>query len=314
MNFMGNSIVKVCNLSHRYSVLWAIREINFEITGNGVVGLLGSNGAGKSTTMNIICGVLNQTEGEVFINEINLRENPVEAKKYIGFLPQQPPLYSDLTVEEYLRHSAFLRLMPAEEVDAAVYQALERCSIVHFRDRLIKNLSGGYQQRVGIAQAIVHNPRFVVLDEPTNGLDPNQIVDIRNLIREIAIDHAILLSTHILSEVQAICDEIKMIENGKLVFSGSMEDFDNYVAPESFVIELGNAPDKSVLLSLCENKGVELLGEGRFRIYFKENTGITEKYIEASVANDWDLKDLIVERCSLDEIFAQLSGKIKNRK
>ena len=227
---------------------------------------------------------------------------------------QQPPLYSDLTVEEYLRHSAFLRLIPAEEVDAAVYQALERCSIVHFRDRLIKNLSGGYQQRVGIAQAIVHNPRFVVLDEPTNGLDPNQIVDIRNLIREIAIDHAILLSTHILSEVQAICDEIKMIENGKLVFSGSMEDFDNYVAPESFVIELGNAPDKSVLLSLCENKGVELLGEGRFRIYFKENTGITEKYIEASVANDWDLKDLIVERCSLDEIFAQLSGKIKNRK
>ena len=207
MNFMGNSIVKVCNLSHRYSVHWAIREINFEITGNGVVGLLGSNGAGKSTTMNIICGVLNQTEGEVFINEINLRENPVEAKKYIGFLPQQPPLYSDLTVEEYLRHSAFLRLIPAEEVDAAVYQALERCSIVHFRDRLIKNLSGGYQQRVGIAQAIVHNPRFVVLDEPTNGLDPNQIVDIRNLIREIAEEHSVLLSTHILSEVQAICND-----------------------------------------------------------------------------------------------------------
>lgn len=107
MNFMGNSIVKVCNLSHRYSVQWAIRNINFEITENGVVGLLGSNGAGKSTTMNIICGVLNQTEGDVFINGINLRENPVEAKKYIGFLPQQPPLYMDLTVEEYLRHSAF---------------------------------------------------------------------------------------------------------------------------------------------------------------------------------------------------------------
>ena len=314
MNFMGNSIVKVCNLSHRYSVQWAIRNINFEITENGVVGLLGSNGAGKSTTMNIICGVLNQTEGDVFINGINLRENPVEAKKYIGFLPQQPPLYMDLTVEEYLRHSAFLRLMPAEEVDVAVNQALERCSIVHFRERIIKNLSGGYQQRVGIAQAIVHNPKFVVLDEPTNGLDPNQIVDIRNLIREIAVDHAVLLSTHILSEVQAICDEIKMIENGKLVFSGSMEEFDNYVAPESFVIELGNAPNKSVLLSLCENEGVELLGEGRFRIYFKEDPGITEKYIEASVFNAWDLKDLIVERCSLDEIFAQLSGKTKNRK
>ena len=309
---MGNSIVKVCDLSHRYSVQWAIQEVNFEITGNGVVGLLGSNGAGKSTTMNIICGVLNQTQGDVYINGINLRENPVEAKKYIGFLPQQPPLYTDLTVGEYLKHSAFLRLMPAEDVPAAVERALERCAITHFRDRLIKNLSGGYQQRVGIAQAIVHNPKFVVLDEPTNGLDPNQIVDIRNLIREIAEDHAVLLSTHILSEVQAICDEIKMIEHGRLVFSGSMEDFDDYIAPESFVIKLGRSPGRAVLASLSENKGVEELEPGRFRIYFKEDSGITEKYIEASVANDWILKDLVVERCSLDEIFAQLSGKTKN--
>lgn len=309
---MGNSIVKVCDLSHRYSVQWAIQNINFEISGNGVVGLLGSNGAGKSTTMNIICGVLNQTLGQVYINGINLRENPVEAKKYIGFLPQQPPLYTDLTVGEYLKHSAFLRLMPAEEVPAAVDRALERCAITHFKDRLIKNLSGGYQQRVGIAQAIVHNPKFVVLDEPTNGLDPNQIVDIRNLIREIAEDHAILLSTHILSEVQAICDEIKMIENGELVFSGTMEDFDNYIAPESFVIELERSPGKAVLAALCENNGIEDLERGRFRIYFKEDTGITEKYIEASVANNWELKDLLVERCSLDEIFAQLSGKTQN--
>lgn len=309
---MGNSIVKVCNLSHRYSVQWAIQNINFEISGNGVVGLLGSNGAGKSTTMNIICGVLNQTEGDVYINGINLRKDPVEAKKYIGFLPQQPPLYTDLTVGEYLKHSAFLRLMPAEDVPAAVDRALERCAITHFKDRLIKNLSGGYQQRVGIAQAIVHNPKFVVLDEPTNGLDPNQIVDIRNLIREIAEDHAILLSTHILSEVQAICDEIKMIENGELVFSGTMEDFDNYIAPESFVIELGRSPGKAVLDSLSENNGIEELEKGRFRIYFKEDSEITERYIEASVTNDWDLKDLLVERCSLDEIFAQLSGKTKN--
>jgi len=204
--------------------------------------------------------------------------------------------------------------MPAEEVGKAVDRALERCAITHFRDRLIKNLSGGYQQRVGIAQAIVHNPKFVVLDEPTNGLDPNQIVDIRNLIREIAEDHAVLLSTHILSEVQAICNEIKMIENGKLVFSGSMEDFDNYVAPESFVIEFGKSPDKTVLETLCDNKGVEVLGNGRFRIFLKDDTAITERYVEASVANGWELKDLLVERCSLDEIFAQLSGKTKNSK
>ncbi len=303
------NIVKVENLSHRYSVQWAIQDVSFEIAGNGVVGLLGSNGAGKSTTMNIICGVLNQTKGNVFINGINLREKPVEAKKNIGFLPQQPPLYTDLTVEEYLRHTAKLRFVPVKEIKQVVERALNRCAITHFRDRLIKNLSGGYQQRVGIAQAIVHDPKFVVLDEPTNGLDPNQIVEIRDLIREIAKEHAVLLSTHILSEVQAICDDIKMIEAGKLVFSGSMEDFDNYVAPECFILELKKTPGKEILAQLCDIRRIEELEIGRYRIFLTGNTEITERFIEASVANDWELKELIVERCSLSEIFAKLSGK-----
>lgn len=308
---MEKAIVTVKNLSHRYSVQWAVKDVSFEITGKGVMGLLGSNGAGKSTTMNIICGVLNQTEGEVYINGINLRENPVEAKKFIGFLPQQPPLYTDLTVEEYLRNAAYLRLMDKSEVDNAVNVALEKCSITHFRHRLIKNLSGGYQQRVGIAQAIVHNPSFVVLDEPTNGLDPNQIVEIRNLIREIAKNHAVLLSTHILSEVQAICDEIKMIESGHLVFSGTMEEFDNYIAPESFIVEFVNPPQKEEIENLAKNKGVEQLDKNSFRVFFDEDASVTEIYISESVKKNWDLKKLLVERCSLEEIFAQLSGKLK---
>lgn len=310
---MEKSIVSVKNLSHRYSVQWAVKDISFEINEKGVTGLLGSNGAGKSTTMNIICGVLNQTQGDVFINGVNLRENPVEAKKNIGFLPQQPPLYTDLTVGEYLRHAAFLRLVEPDKVDEAVDVALEKCSITHFRDRLIKNLSGGYQQRVGIAQAIVHNPQFVVLDEPTNGLDPNQIVDIRNLIRDIAKHHAVLLSTHILSEVQAICDNIYMIESGKLVFSGTMEEFDNYVAPESFIVEFANSPSKEVLENLTENNGIEALEDGSYRIFLKDDISITEKYIQESVKQNWNLKNIYVERASLSEIFAQLSGKAKNK-
>ena len=310
---MENSIVSVKNLSHRYSVQWAVKDVSFEINEKGVTGLLGSNGAGKSTTMNIICGVLNQTQGDVFINGVNLRENPVEAKKNIGFLPQQPPLYTDLTVGEYLRHAAFLRLVEPDKVDEAVDLALEKCSITHFRDRLIKNLSGGYQQRVGIAQAIVHNPQFVVLDEPTNGLDPNQIVDIRNLIRDIAKHHAVLLSTHILSEVQAICDNIYMIESGKLVFSGTMEEFDNYVAPESFIVEFANSPSKEVLENLTENNGIEALEDGSYRIFLKDDISITEKYIQESVKQNWNLKNSYVERASLSEIFAQLSGKAKNK-
>ncbi len=310
---MENSIVSVKNLSHRYSVQWAVKDVSFEINEKGVTGLLGSNGAGKSTTMNIICGVLNQTQGDVFINGVNLRENPVEAKKNIGFLPQQPPLYTDLTVGEYLRHAALLRLVEPDKVDEAVDVALEKCSITHFRDRLIKNLSGGYQQRVGIAQAIVHNPQFVVLDEPTNGLDPNQIVDIRNLIRDIAKHHAVLLSTHILSEVQAICDNIYMIESGKLVFSGTMEEFDNYVAPESFIVEFANSPSKEVLENLTENNGIEALEDGSYRIFLKDDISITEKYIQESVKQNWNLKNIYVERASLSEIFAQLSGKAKNK-
>ena len=310
---MEQSIVSVKNLSHRYSVQWAVKDVSFEINEKGVTGLLGSNGAGKSTTMNIICGVLNQTQGDVFINGVNLREDPVEAKKNIGFLPQQPPLYTDLTVGEYLRHAAFLRLVEPDKVDEAVDLALEKCSITHFRDRLIKNLSGGYQQRVGIAQAIVHNPQFVVLDEPTNGLDPNQIVDIRNLIRDIAKHHAVLLSTHILSEVQAICDNIYMIESGKLVFSGTMEEFDNYVAPESFIVEFANSPSKEVLENLTENNGIEALEDGSYRIFLKDDISITEKYIQESVKQNWNLKNIYVERASLSEIFAQLSGKAKNK-
>lgn len=239
---MEEAIVRVEHLSHRYSVDWAIRDINLEVKSKGVFGLLGSNGAGKSTTMNIICGVLNQTEGDVWINDINLRQNPVEAKKSIGFLPQRPPLYPDMTVEEYLIYCANLRLMGPTEIGKAVEEAMARCGVTHFRSRLLRNLSGGYQQRIGIAQAIVHRPKFVVLDEPTNGLDPNQIVEIRNLIKELATDHAVMLSTHILPEVQATCDEIRMIEHGKVVFSGSMDNFDNYVAPTSFTVTLGNAP------------------------------------------------------------------------
>ena len=306
---MEDSIVKVEHLSHRYHIQWAIQDINFEIKEKGVLGLLGSNGAGKSTTMNIICGVLNQTEGEVYLNGYNLRTNPVEAKRHIGFLPQKPPLYPDITVEEYLTYAANLRLMNTSEIPAAVEKAMKRCDITHFRERIINNLSGGYQQRVGIAQAIVHNPRFVVLDEPTNGLDPNQIVEIRHLIKEIATDHAVLLSTHILSEVQATCNNIKMIEQGKLVFSGSMDEFNKYVAPSTLLITLDAAPPESTLEAIEGVARVEKVDSRNYRLQFDASKDISEQVVQLSVANGWQLSEIQLERQSLDAIFAQLSGK-----
>lgn len=306
---MEEPIVRVEHLSHRYSVQWAIRDINFEINQKGILGLLGSNGAGKSTTMNIICGVLKQTEGDVYIKGINLRENPVEAKKHLGFLPQKPPLHMDLTVEEYLVHCANMRLIPPHKVQEAVKDVMGRCGISHFSQRLIRNLSGGYQQRLGIAQAIIHNPDFVVLDEPTNGLDPNQIVEIRELIREIAVDRTVILSTHILSEVQATCDYIRMIEEGQVVFSGTVDEFDNYIVPNTLFVSLIAAPPAEMIGEIPGVVAVEELGGSKFRIQFSDALEATERLVEASVTKGWRLVEIRQEKSSLDEIFAELSKK-----
>ena len=248
---MEDIIVRVEHLSHRYSIQWAVRDVSFEIPRHGIYGLLGANGAGKSTVMNIMCGVLKQTEGDVIIAGVNTKRDTIAAKKHIGFLPQKPPLYQDLTVEEYLTHAADLRWVTPREMKKAVEEVMERCAITHFRKRLLKNLSGGYQQRVGIAQAIVHKPDLVVFDEPTNGLDPNQIVEIRHLIKSIAEERTVILSTHILPEVQAACDHILMMDHGKMVFSGTVDEFDNYIVPNTIYVRFANAPSSGVL------KGVE---------------------------------------------------------
>ena len=311
---MEEPIVKVEHLSHRYAVEWAIQDINFEINRKGILGLLGSNGAGKSTTMNIICGVLNQTEGNVRINGHDTRKEPVQARRHIGFLPQKPPLYTDHTVDEYLVYSAELRAMPPKQIRAAVEEAKERCGIAHFSKRLIRNLSGGYQQRLGIAQAIVHHPKFIVLDEPTNGLDPNQILEIRKLIKEIAADHAVLLSTHILSEVQAVCDDIKMIEHGRLVFSGTIEEFDNHIKPDTFLMTLDNPPSDEELLAIPGVVRVKRLDARTIRAQFDNADDITAAVAETAVNRGWGLEGIALERVSLEEIFAQLSGKGTNDK
>lgn len=306
---MDNSIVRIEKLSHRYSVQWAVRDIDLEIRQHGVYGLLGSNGAGKSTVMNIMCGVLKQTEGHVYIKGIDTKDDAVEAKCHIGFLPQQPPLHTDLTVEEFLDYSARLRYIPHREIPAAVSRAMERCGISHFRKRLIRNLSGGYQQRVGIAQAIIHNPDFVVLDEPTNGLDPNQIVEIRHLIREIAEDRTVLLSTHILPEVQASCDYIYMMERGQLVFSGTVDEFDNYMLPGTIRLTLLANPPVEELNKIPDLIAAEYLGEGDYRLRFSDARNMIDQIIESCSVNNWRLSQIYVEKNSMDVVFAELSKK-----
>ena len=308
---MEDIIVRVEHLSHRYIIQWAVRDVSFEIPRHGIYGLLGANGAGKSTVMNIMCGVLKQTEGDVIIAGVNTKRDTIAAKKHIGFLPQKPPLYQDLTVEEYLTHAADLRWVTPREMKKAVEEVMERCAITHFRKRLLKNLSGGYQQRVGIAQAIVHKPDLVVFDEPTNGLDPNQIVEIRHLIKSIAEERTVILSTHILPEVQAACDHILMMDHGKMVFSGTVDEFDNYIVPNTIYVRFANAPSSGVLKGVEGVNDVEDLGGQQFRVRFTDAQEVTERLVDLSTEHHWRLQEIRQEKNSLDTIFAKLMEKGK---
>ncbi len=303
-----HSIVKIEGLSHSYGGnRWAIRDINLEIDKTGVVGLLGSNGAGKSTTMNILCGVLNQTKGQVYIQGIDTRLDPELARRDIGFLPQQPPLYPDLTVGEYLRYAAQLRRIDKQRITSAIDEAMDRCGISHFRTRLLRNLSGGYKQRVGIAQAIIHHPKLVVMNEPTTGLDPNQLIEARKLIREIGQEHTVLLSSHILSEVHLLCRDVVMIESGRVIFSDSMDAFDNYVQPHSLLLRLENPPSSSALLQVPGVVKVDFLNDKEIRIYFDGDESVAERVAAASSHHGWQLREIQLEKSQLDDIFKQLS-------
>ena len=305
----NQAIVTINGLSHRYSRDWAIKDISFEVARNEILGLLGSNGAGKSTTMNILCGVLNQTKGSAQISGIEVNKEPVAAKKLLGFLPQKAPLYTEFKVKEYLSFTAGLRRLPKAQIKGAVDFAMERCGIAHFSNRLISNLSGGYQQRVGIAQAIIHKPMLVVLDEPTNGLDPVQIVEVRKLIREISRDHAVILSTHILSEVDALCDRVCMIEQGALVFSDSLKDFRDQVKSNSLIVEYKTPVEGEILAGVAGVEGMETLGANRFRLRFKEEGGLTANIVDNSTARGWELKQLYYEQHSLDDVFKKISQR-----
>lgn len=209
-------MIKIENLVKRYGSNYALDDISLEIKEGEIVGLLGPNGAGKSTTMNILTGYLSATSGSAKINGTDILENPVEAKKMIGYLPEQPPLYPDMTVSEYLNFVYELKKCTLDR-KAHLAQICETVKLSDVTHRLIRNLSKGYRQRVGIAQAIIGNPPVIIFDEPTVGLDPKQIIEIRNLLRELGKSHTVILSTHILSEVQAVCERIIIIDRGKII-------------------------------------------------------------------------------------------------
>lgn len=309
------NMVVLNDVSHYYSAKddYALKKLSLTVPENEVLGLLGSNGAGKSTMMNIVCGVINQSEGQVLINGIDIKKDPIASKKLIGFLPQKPPLYPELNVEEYLKYSAELRLIPKKEIKTAMERAIDACGLQSYRKRLISKLSGGYQQRVGIAQAIIHKPQIVILDEPTTGLDPNQIIEIHELIRQIAKECTVILSTHILTEVQAICDNIKMIELGELVFEGSIAEFNNYIEPKTIRVSLSTPPMEEKLMALEGISKVEMISANTFRLHYLEySESIAHHIVDQAVKHKWGLHELSTERESLNQVFAELSRTSSN--
>ena len=257
--------------------------------------------------MNIICGIVRQSDGKVSVAGIDVLKHPLEAKAHIGFLPQNPPIYADFTVEEYLRHAAEIRRVPDREIPKAMDEVLELCGITHFRKRLLSNLSGGYKQRVGIAQAIIHKPDLVIFDEPTNGLDPTQVLGVRRLLREIAQNSTVLISTHILSEVQAVCNKIVMVNRGKTIFKGSTSDFDNSIVPDSIFLKVQPEPALEEVQAITGVTGAEALGDGSFRVRFGDDTEVLENIVAVAASKGWHLEEMGVERSSMDAVFAALT-------
>jgi ABC-2 type transport system ATP-binding protein len=302
---MAEALVQVENLSRFYQNHRAISQLSFTLKAGEVLGFLGPNGAGKSTTMQVITGNLAPSEGEVSIAGNDILEAPREAKQHLGYLPEQPPVYRDASVDEYLRYCARLHRIARGQVTASVDRAKQLCGLEDVGRRLIGNLSKGYQQRVGIAQAIVHDPQVVILDEPTVGLDPIQIREIRTLIRTLGNQHSVILSTHILSEVQATCDRVQIIRAGELIYSASTESL-NQGHESSIKIALRKNIPLEALSSVAGVDHVEALDAGRFRLFFAPDTN-TDALVAAAAQQEWGLYELIPEQQSLEDLFIELT-------
>ncbi len=301
-------LISVEQLSRYYGQQLGIENVSFNVHRGEILGFLGPNGAGKSTTMQIICGILAANHGSVSIAGHDINEAPQKAKQHIGFLPEQPPLYTDLTVDEYLTYAAKLRGINKHELGDSVKVSKQRCGLENTGGRLINNLSKGYKQRVGIAQAIIHSPSVIILDEPTSGLDPIQIREIRDLMRELGEDHSVILSTHILSEVQSLCDRVLIINQGSIVLDQSLSDLNSHVEkPENIEIALHNPPALEDLLTIEGVASAESINENTLRINFNKDVDATDKIVEKAATDNWGLYKLNPADTSLETIFMRLT-------
>jgi len=298
-----SALISVNNLTRHYGDFCAVDDISFALAAGDILGFLGPNGAGKSSTMQMLTGNLAPTFGEIQINGVDLLENPKTAKAALGYLPENPPLYKDMTVLEYLEFCGRLHLISKQQLAAACDSAINRCGLSDVRQRLIRNLFKGYQQRVGIAQAILHSPPVIILDEPTVGLDPIQILEIRDLIKTLGENHGIILCTHILPEVQAVCNRVQIINQGRLVYSANMEDMLN-TENMQYEITLSNVSDADTLSQDSTFTSAERISEHGFLV---ASDVAADKLIEHMVQQQWGLTKFTEHKTSLEQMFIELT-------
>lgn len=303
-------MIEVKSLTKSYGGITAIQNLNFSVNKGEVVGFLGPNGAGKSTTMKIITGFMAPTSGAASVAGFDVFESPLEVKRRIGYLPETPPVYGDMLVQDYLTYVAQLKKVEKVKIQKQVNMAIEKTNLGEVKGRLIQNLSKGFRQRVGIAQALVSDPEVLILDEPTVGLDPKQVAEIRDLIKELKGHHTIVLSTHILPEVQATCERIIIINKGQIVAQDTMSNLTRLQSGGSKVKLQVRKPKESFAISLSEVSGVHKvldLGAGSFEIEVEDLEDMVERIAKVSIDQGVGLREVSSVKADLEDIFLKLT-------
>ncbi|HAR44395.1 MAG TPA: MFS transporter [Bdellovibrionales bacterium] len=303
-------MIQVTHLTKMYGPRVAVNDLNFEVKKGEIVGFLGPNGAGKSTTMKILTGFMPATQGQAVVDGHDVFENPIEVKRNVGFLPENPPVYPEMQVFDYLEFAARMRQVPKGSVSASVKGIIDKTGLGEVQHRLIGNLSKGFRQRVGLAQALVHNPKVLILDEPTVGLDPKQIIEIRELIKNLGNDHTVILSSHILPEVTATCQRIIIINKGAIVAEDTIERLTTRLNKGLIYNLMVKNPAAEGIAALRKIQGISNITPAGPKLIIEMTPGgqeIRDKIIETAVQKSMGVLEFSAERVSLEEIFLQLT-------
>lgn len=314
---MKKNIIEVEKVSKKYGNFLAVDDISFTGEEGEIIAFLGPNGAGKTTTMRILTCFMPATEGTARIDGFDIFDDSLSVRERIGYLPETPPLYPDMTVQSYLKFVAELKDVERSTINAKVEKVIDECGLDEMRTRLISKLSKGYRQRVGIAQAIIHEPKVIILDEPTVGLDPNQVVEIRELIKNLSKDRTVLLSTHILSEAEMLCSKVVIIDKGKIVAQGSWSDLKQDLQDLHVIKIKLDEPTKEKISAIKSISGVEeakIAENGYIKVFCAKDSKVKNDIIKLTAEKNWDLEEIKSDYLSLEEVFKKLTQKEGNRK